>query len=54
MEGGDEANATLHFGLGLRVISHGAWGLRSEARVRSLDPFHGSNVDFTVGLRRRL
>ncbi len=54
MEDRNETDLTLHVGLGLDVPVRPAWGIRAEARLRSVDPWTGSMLDFGVGLRTTL
>ncbi len=43
---------TLHLAGGVRILM-GDWGVRGEARVRSIDPFRQTAVDLTAGVMRR-
>jgi len=43
---------TLHLAGGVRILM-GDWGLRGEARARSIDPFRQTTVDLTAGITRR-
>lgn len=54
VEGPADNDPTLHVALGIRTSLGNRWGLRTEARLRSVDPFHGSMVDFTAGISRIL
>lgn len=45
---------TLHATIGLRMDVGDGWGLRTEARARSVDPWVGNTLDILVGLSRRL
>ncbi len=50
----NETDLTLHVGLGLDVPIRPTWGLRAETRLRSVDPWTGSMLDFGMGLRATL
>lgn len=43
---------TLHAAAGARIRVGESWLLRPEARLRSVDPWHGSDVELTVGVGR--
>jgi hypothetical protein len=45
---------TMHGAAGLRLDVGGGWGVRLEARARSIDPFAGETVDLGLGLSRTL
>lgn len=45
---------TLHATIGLRMDVGDGWGLRTEARARSIDPWVGNTLDILVGLSRRM
>lgn len=50
------ANATdlsLSGSAGARVRLTGLWSARAELRVRSIDPFHGTVAERTLGIARR-
>lgn len=42
--------ATLYAALGARIPFGDGWLLRPEARLRSVDPWHGSDLELTAGL----
>ncbi|HSR14990.1 MAG TPA: hypothetical protein VLL51_04520 [Gemmatimonadales bacterium] len=46
--------ATLHLVAGVRLSLGRAWGLRTEARLLSVDPWAGSVVQFGFGVARCL
>jgi hypothetical protein len=50
--GGSEL--TLHAAAGVRVLLTDNWGIRGEARLRSIDPFVGNTFDLGLGFIRRL
>jgi len=50
--GANENQFTLHAVTGVRIHLGGPWGLRLEARARSVDPWHGHTLDFTAGIMR--
>jgi hypothetical protein len=53
---GDGASVTdlsLSGSAGLRVRLAELWSARTELRVRSIDPFHGSAAEWTFGIARR-
>jgi hypothetical protein len=54
LSGRGQNEVTLHAAVGLRLDLGGAWGFRGEARLRSIDPFHGNTFDLGLGLARRL
>jgi Outer membrane protein beta-barrel domain len=39
---------------GVRVSLDERWGFQGEVRLRSIDPWHGSTTEWTVGLSRRI
>lgn len=45
---------TMHAAAGFRMRLSGAWGVRLEARIRTVDPFQGNTTDFGFGLSRGL
>lgn len=45
---------TLYAALGADIEDRGGWGLRPEARIHSVDPWAGTIVAITFGVRRRL
>jgi hypothetical protein len=45
---------TLHFMSGLRVYVARGWAVRSELRIRSIDPFGFATVDVMVGGSKRI
>jgi hypothetical protein len=45
---------TVHVVAGARFGLGPHWVLRAEGRLRSVNPFHGSMLDITAGLGRRL
>lgn len=49
---GDTGNivATLHAALGARIPLGDGWLLRPEARLRSVDPWAGSDLELTAGV----
>jgi hypothetical protein len=54
LSGRGQSKVTLHGAAGLRIAIAGGWGLRGEARLRSIDPFHGNTFDLGVGLAKAL
>lgn len=52
VEGDRFTNLTLHAAIGMRIQVQPLWRVRGEARFRSIDPWVGSAVDFTVGISR--
>jgi hypothetical protein len=54
LSGRGQSKFTLHGAAGLRIAIAGGWGLRGEARLRSIDPFHGNTFDLGVGLGKEL
>jgi hypothetical protein len=54
ISGPDQTDLTLHATAGIRAEVGGAWGLRGELRVRSIDPWVGTTADFLLGVSRRL
>ncbi|MGE3703866.1 MAG: hypothetical protein AB7I13_01250 [Vicinamibacterales bacterium] len=51
---GSSWEPTLHLVGGLRIQTGSSWGLRTEMRIRAVDPFGGNTVDFGAGLIRNL
>ena len=47
-------DVTLHAAAGVRVPVANGWGLRGEARLRAVDPFHGNTFDFGFGVSKAL
>jgi len=45
---------TLHAAAGLRARISEGWGVRGDVRLRSVDPFSGSTLDFGFGIIRRV
>lgn len=45
---------TLHAAIGLRINVGGGWGVRGEARARSINPWVGNTTDFMIGVSRRM
>lgn len=45
---------TLHATMGLRIDIGGGWGVRSEARARSINPWVGNTFDIMIGVSRRM
>lgn len=54
LSGRGSNDLTLHAVGGFRADVANGWGLRAEARLRSIDPFAGSTVDLGFGITRRL
>lgn len=54
LSGRGRTDVTLHAAAGLRVALAGGWGLRGEARLRSVDPFTGNTFDLGFGVSRAL
>ena len=51
---GSSWEPTLHMLGGLRIQAAADWGVRTEIRIRAVDPFGGNTVDLGIGLTRRL
>ena len=54
LDGRGKSFLTLHAAVGVRVAVGGGFGLRAEARGRTIDPFKLKAVDLGVGLSYRL
>lgn len=54
LSGRGQSDVTLHAAAGLRLDLGDRWGLRGEARLRSIDPFAGNTFDVGFGVSRRL
>ncbi len=50
LKGVGTTSLTLHAAAGARILVGGGWLLRPEARLRSVDPWHGSDVELTAGV----
>lgn len=50
--GPNQVDLTLHAAAGLRLALGGSWGMRTELRLRSVDPFHGNTSDIGIGITR--
>lgn len=50
--GQSDTDLSLSGGAGARFRLSELWGARAELRVRAIDPFHGSIVEWTVGFAR--
>lgn len=48
-----DAELTLFAGAGLEFAASDAWGVRTETRARSINPWGGFTVDLMLGLSRR-
>lgn len=54
IRGSRDADLTLFGAAGLEFALSGPWAMRTEARIRSLDPWTGTMFDLTLGLSRAL
>jgi hypothetical protein len=54
LSGRGGTDLTLHTAAGVRVAVANGWGIRGEARLRSVDPFHGNTFDFGLGVSKTL
>lgn len=52
--GPSQSQLSLHAVTGVRIRFGGGWGMRLEARARSVDPWKNHTYDFTAGLMRVL
>ena len=52
MSGPNRNELTLHAVGGFRVRLGPSWGLRTEIRIRSIDPWAGYNGEVTMGVSR--
>jgi hypothetical protein len=52
--GATATDLTVSAGAGLRVRLAELWSGRAELRVRSIDPFHGTVAEWTLGIARGL
>jgi hypothetical protein len=52
-DGGSATDLSLSGSAGLRVRLAELWSARAELRVRSIDPFHKTIAEWTVGIARR-
>jgi hypothetical protein len=51
--GASATDLTLTGGIGTRVRLTEVWGARAELRARSIDPFHNTIAEWTLGVARR-
>lgn len=51
--GGSADDLTLTGSVGTRVRVTDLWSARAELRVRSIDPFHATVAEWTLGIARR-
>jgi hypothetical protein len=51
-QGSGPSGPTLHGMAGLQLAISRFWGIRAEARLRSVKPFQGRTLDLTLGLAR--
>jgi hypothetical protein len=54
LDGRGKSFLTLHGVGGVRIAIAGGWGLRGEARARTINPFKLKEVDLTVGISHTL
>jgi len=54
VDGRNATNLTLHAALGVRIRLQPKWKVRTEARLRSIDPWIGNTFDLTIGISRVL
>jgi hypothetical protein len=54
LSGRGSSQFSLHAVGGVRAQLAGRWGIRGEARLRTIDPFNGRTLDLTVGISRSL
>lgn len=54
LDGRGKSFLTLHAAGGVRIALAAGWGLRAEARARTIDPFKLKAVDLGVGLSHTL
>jgi hypothetical protein len=52
-EGASATDLTLSAGVGTRVRFSELWSARAEFRARSIDPFHSTIAEWTLGISRR-
>jgi hypothetical protein len=50
--GPNQNELTLHAVAGVRIAVSRVWGVRTELRVRSIDPWAGTTADLTFGISR--
>jgi hypothetical protein len=51
--GASTTDLTLSAGIGTRIRLTGLWSARVELRARSIDPFHNTVAEWTLGMARR-
>jgi hypothetical protein len=54
VSGEGRTEETLHAAVGLRIDVGRGWGVRGEARARSINPWVGNTLDLIVGASRRI
>ena len=52
LSGPNRNELTLHIVSGVRLFLPGTWGISAEVRARTIDPWAGRTLDFTLGLLR--